>query len=51
MDELTVPRPGDFSPLADADARRVRTTVMDKLAADSARYLSEYSERECAQCG
>ncbi len=45
MDELIVPRIDDFAALADADAQRVRTIVLDKLAADSARYLSEYSER------
>ena len=45
MDELIVPRIDDFTALADAEAQMVRTTVLDKLAADSARYLSEYSER------
>jgi hypothetical protein len=45
MDELIIPRPDDFAALADADAQRVRTSVLEKLAADSARYLSEYSER------
>jgi hypothetical protein len=45
MDELIIPRIDDFAVLADADAQRVRMTVLDKLAADSARYLSEYSER------
>lgn len=45
MDELIIPRSDNFSALADADAQRVRATVLNKLAADSARYLSEYSER------
>jgi hypothetical protein len=45
MDELIIPRVDDFAALADAEAQMVRTTVLDKLAADSARYLSEYSER------
>ena len=45
MDELIVPRIDDFTLLADGEAQRMRSTVLDKLAADSARYLSEYSER------
>jgi hypothetical protein len=45
MDELIIPRIDDYTALTDADAQRVRTLVLDKLAADSARYLSEYSER------
>jgi hypothetical protein len=44
-EELIIPRIGDFSVLTDADAQSVRTSVFEKLAADSARYLSEYSER------
>ena len=45
MDELIIPRIESFSVLADADAQRVRAITLDKLAADSARYLSEYSTR------
>jgi hypothetical protein len=45
MGGLIIPRIDDFSALADAEAQRVRTKVLDKLAADSARYLSVYSER------
>jgi hypothetical protein len=45
MDEPIVPRIDNFSVLADAEAQKVRTTVLDKLAADSARYLSGYSAR------
>ncbi len=45
MDELIVPRVDDFAALVDADAQTVRTTVLANLATDSARYLSEYSER------
>lgn len=45
MDELIIPRIDDFSILTDTDAQRVRATVLGKLAAEAARYLSEYSER------
>jgi len=45
MDELVIPQPDDFARLADAEALDVPTAVLENLAADSARYLSEYSER------
>jgi hypothetical protein len=45
MDDLVIPRPDDFASLADEEAQDVRAAVLEKLAADSARYLSEYSAR------
>jgi hypothetical protein len=45
MDDLAIPRPDAFARLTDAEAEEVRIPVLEKLAADSARYLSEYSAR------